>query len=182
MGSPVTHKNYWELYTPIKKIIKEFPYTDEGWLEALEYEGILIKPVYNIDPLCLNEHCGGRLSLDARKSGGKIAGQKSYELGLGIHSLTDEERIENGKKGAQKAKELCVGLYALTKEKRIENSKKAYEVGLANLSKEERSELGKATTSQVWECTITKYRSNPGGLSTYQKSRNIDTSNRIRIK
>ena len=175
MGSPKTHKNFWELYIPQKEIIKEFPYTDEGWLEALEYEDSLIKPVYNIDPLCLNEHCGGRISLNVLRE----IGRRCYELGVGIHSQTKEKRIENGKKGTQKQKELGVGIYALTKEELSENGKKGYEASLANLSKEElsengkkgtqkqkelgvglyaltkeeRSEISKKANSQVWECT-----------------------------
>ena len=157
MGSPVTNKNYWELYTPQKELIKEFPLTDEGWLEALDYETKLIKPVYNTDPLCLNEHCGGRISLNVLRE----IGRRCYELSLGAHALSKEERIENGKKGTQKQKELGVGLYALTKE--------------------ERSEISKKANSQVWECTVTGHRSNAGGLSTYQKKRGIDTKNRIRI-
>lgn len=46
VGSPITHKNFWELYTPQKEIIKEFPFIDEGWLEALDYEDSLIAPAY----------------------------------------------------------------------------------------------------------------------------------------
>jgi hypothetical protein len=37
------------------------------------------------------------------------------------------------------------------------------------------------TNSQVWECTVTGFRSKPGPLSRYQKARGIDPINRIRI-
>ncbi len=53
-GSPVTHKHYWDQYTPKKEIIKEFPYTDDGWIEAQNYESDLIKSVFMIDDYCLN--------------------------------------------------------------------------------------------------------------------------------
>ena len=178
MGSPETHKNFWKLYTPQKELIKEFPYTDEGWLEALDFEDSLIEPVYNIDPLCLNEHCGGKVSLDVCRK----TGRRNYELGLGIHAQTKKERIENGKRGYEN------GLANFSKEERIENGKKSgqrcYElgVGIHALTKEERIENGKKTSSQVWECTVTGYRSTPAGLSSYQKARGIDTKNRRRIK
>ena len=296
MGSPVTNKDFWEFYTPMKEIIKEFPFTDEGYKEAREFENSLIKPVYNTDPLCLNEHCGGMLSLDVCIKGGKKAGQKSYELGIGVHGISPEEQLENAKKGGQKAKELGVGIHARTKEQMTKDGKKGaqtnkengtgifsmsfedrsklgkrngkqhYEngTGIFSLTKEERTEIGrrsgqkckklgigvcglnleerkrngekvkelgigffgltkeeqiensrkggknckekgvgffaltteqrqengkisgkkaaKITNSQVWECTVTGYRSNPGALSRYQKKRGIDTSNRIRIQ
>jgi hypothetical protein len=171
MGSPKTNKDFWEFYTPIKEIIKVFPFTDEGWLEANDFEDSLIEPVYNTDPLCLNEHCGGRISLEIRrKTGrrcyelgvgvhartkeqriedGKKAGQKNYELGVGIHARTKEQRIEDGKKAGQKTYELGVGVHARTKEQRIEDGKKAgqknYElgVGIHALTRKEKSECGK---------------------------------------
>lgn len=161
MGSPVTNKNYWELYTPQKEIIKEFPLTDEGWLEALDYETKLIKPVYNTDPLCLNEHCGGRISLKVLSE----AGKKAKELGVGVHGLPKQQRIENTRKAGQKCYELGIGAHGLSKEELSKRSKKA----------------AKITNSQVWECTITRYRSGPVPLSCYQKKRGIDTKNRIRI-
>jgi general stress protein YciG len=40
---------------------------------------------------------------------------------------------------------------------------------------------GKNTSSQKWQCSVTGYISTPGGLSRYQKLRNIDTSKRKRI-
>jgi hypothetical protein len=38
MGSPVTHKVFWQVCTPNKEIIKTFDHTDNGWLEAQEFE------------------------------------------------------------------------------------------------------------------------------------------------
>jgi hypothetical protein len=181
MGSPKTNKDFWEFYTPIKEIIKVFPFTDEGWLEANDFEDSLIEPVYNTDPLCLNEHCGGRISLEIRRK----TGRRCYELGVGVHARTKEQRIEDGKKAGQKNYELGVGIHALTRKEKSECGKKGYEASLANLSKEEKIEnckkAAKLTNSQVWECTATGHRSNSGALSRYQKARGIDTSNRIRI-
>ena len=192
MGSPVTNKDFWEFYTPMKEIIKEFPFTDEGWLEALKFEKNLIKPVYNTDPLCLNESCGGNFSLEVRRR----VGQKNKKDGVGIFSLTEEQMTANGKKGGSKggprAYELGVGIHALTFEQRSENSKKIGNkhkengTGVCGVPKEKLQEIGRNSSqrlnAQVWECTITGHKSTPGGLSKYQSARGIDTSNRIRIQ
>ena len=42
-------------------------------------------------------------------------------------------------------------------------------------------ENSKIVNSQKWECTVTGYISTAGGLSAYQRSRGIDTSNRRRV-
>jgi hypothetical protein len=72
MGSPVTHKWCWELYTSKKQILQLFDFTDEGWIEAQEVEKRLIKPFYNTDKWCLNEHCGGKISLKMLSEAGKF--------------------------------------------------------------------------------------------------------------
>jgi hypothetical protein len=176
IGSPKTNKDFWEFYTPIKEIIKVFPFTDEGWLEANDFEDSLIEPVYNTDPLCLNKHCGGIISLDVlRRTGqrcyelgvgvhartkeqriedGKKAGQKTYELGVGVHARTKEQRIEDGKKAGQKTYELGVGIHSLSKEERSENGKKSYQLGLAILSKEERSQTARKVGQKNYELGV----------------------------
>lgn len=75
MGSPVTHKWMWEFYTPKIQILEFFPHTDEGWKEASEIEVRLIKPDLN-NPLCLNENCGSRPSLQSCRNGGCSALKK----------------------------------------------------------------------------------------------------------
>jgi general stress protein YciG len=149
-GSPVTNKWCWELYTPKKQILELFDYSDDGWLEAKLIEDRLIKPFFNDDKWCLNENCGGIISLDIlRKSANKLKelklgihartkeemilqGIKNYELGLGIHSLTLEQRIENGKKGGNisgkisgKAhKENGTGVFSRSEEKMTEDGRR----------------------------------------------------------
>jgi hypothetical protein len=274
MGSPITHKWVWEFYTPKKQILQFFDFTDEGWLEAQEVEQRLIKPFYNTDKWCLNESCGGKVSLEIRRKNGQKAvktnkknktsifslskeqlsengkkgGKKSKKLKLGFHKLSLKERIENSRrggktsgkrnkinnlgifslsleetmknavKGGRTTKKLGLGIHALTKEQRINNGRlggeisgqKTYELGIGihglsreemvilgkkkyenrtgihGRTKEEMSEHGKKavkiTNSQVWECTVTGYRTTSGPLTKYQKARGIDTSNRIRIK
>jgi hypothetical protein len=233
MGSPKTNKWCWEFYTPKKQILEIFPYTDEGWIEAQKVEKKLIKPYYNIDKWCLNESCGGIISLKILRKSGKISGKKSKENKTGICGLSKEERIKNGKIGGKisgyKSKENKTGIFGLSKEQRIENGKKSgkiggqktydLKIGVHSLSQEQMRENGKKSgkiggkksgqqhkenrtgifgmteeqkkqrdsnggkisTSQIWECTITGYRTNAGALANYQKARGIDKSLRVRI-
>ena len=58
-------------------------------------------------------------------------------------------------------------------------------VNMANMPKETLVANGKANAksvnSQRWRCLVTGHISNPGGLSTYQRARGINTSLRVRI-
>jgi len=149
-GTPITHKWIWNFYTPKKQVLEIFEFSDVGWLEAQEVEDRLIKPFFNGDKWCLNENCGGIISLDVlRKSGNKLRelklgvhartkeemilqGIKNYELGLGIHSLTLEQRIENGKNGGsisgkiygRLSKENRTGIFSRSEGKIIEDGRK----------------------------------------------------------
>ena len=199
LGSPVTHKWCWELYTPKKQILEVFPYTDEGWKEANKVEKRIIKQFYNDDRWCLNENCGGVPSLEIKRR----TGRKAKELGTGIFSLTEEEKKENSKKSGIQNRDLGIGIFSLTKEqlseygkvggkKRIETQRKLG-LGLFSLNTEQRREIGKesgkkggkigsrTTNAQKWVCLETGYVSNSGGLSRYQKPRGIDTSKRKQI-
>jgi hypothetical protein len=95
------------------------------------------------------------------KKGGTISGKRNYELGLGIHGRTKEQMTEDGKK----AKKLGLGYHGRTQEQMTEDGKKG----------------AKTTNSQKWMCLETRYISNSGGLSRYQKARGIDTSKRKQI-
>jgi len=149
VGTPVTHKWCWEIYTPKKQILQLFDFTDEGWLEAQEVEKRLIKPFYNSDKWCLNEHCGGKFSLElCRKNGkdlgityGRINAKRNKELGIAIFSLTREQLSETAKKTYNEGKGCC----ALSTEERIEIGRKNYErkVGIHGLSPKETLENAK---------------------------------------
>jgi hypothetical protein len=153
MGSPYTHKWVWNLYTPKKQILEIFDYNDEGWVEAQEVEKRLIKPIYNKDKWCLNESCGGKVSLkilsENGKIMGKINGKKHRELGTGFFKLSTEERRENGKKRGNERKMEKSGVCGRSKEKMSEDGriagKKAYEtkVGIHKLTSEQKSEAGR---------------------------------------
>jgi hypothetical protein len=155
-GSPYTHKWVWELYTPRKQILQLFDFTDEGWLEANLVEDRLIKPFYQTDKWCLNESCGGMISLEVRRKTGKICGLNCKENNIGLFGRDEEKRIEDAKKASRRAKELKVGIYGLTKEELIENGKKFYEkTGLSKLTKEDRVKTAKEVNKQRWECCET---------------------------
>jgi hypothetical protein len=221
MGSPYTHKWVWDFYTSKKQILQFFDFTDEGWIEAQKVEKRVIAPFYTTDRWCLNESCGGKISLQVLiengKKMGKINGKRHKENGTGFFSLSIEQRIENGKKrgnerkvqkngvcgrskekmsedgkkGAQKAKELGVGVHSLTLEQKKEAGRKGgkrsaiknkeSKIGIFSLTQEQLSENAKKANSQKWRCLETGYITNAGALSAYQKARNIDTSKRVRV-
>ena len=193
MGSPITHKWCWDFYTPQKQILEFFDFSDGGYSKCRKVESRLIKYVFS-DPCCLNENCGGSYSLKILRENGL----NQFIMGKGIHSQTKEERVEMGKKLWYSGK----GLASLNEDERKYNAslggatgaggrvvgKMMYEQrrGIFSLSKPELSENGKLgaknTNSQKWKCIITGYISTSAGLSNYQKSRKIDTINRIKIK
>jgi len=127
-GSPKTNKWCWELYTPKKQILQVFPYTDEGWLEAQEVETRLIRSFYQIDKWCLNENCGGKMSLktlsQGGKKGGKVSGNISKQNKTGIHAMTSIEKVELGKIGGNKSYEMKVGVHDRTEEQMVLDAKK----------------------------------------------------------
>jgi hypothetical protein len=170
-GSPKTNKWCWELYTPKKQILEVFEYSNNGWIKATEIETELIKPVYNNDIWCLNDNCGGNLSLEARSRNGKKGARKNkeqktaifgltknqrkeiglntYEKKVGIHTLTSKQRSEYGKIGAKISKGNLIGFFSLTSEQIKENAKKGglksvkNKVGVHSLTKTQLSECGK---------------------------------------
>jgi hypothetical protein len=80
LGSPTTNRWFWKFYAPKIQILEFFPFTDGGWTEARLVEQRLIRPDLN-NSLCLNERCGGTVSMEvARKSGEKAVREKT-----GIH-------------------------------------------------------------------------------------------------
>lgn len=131
MGSPVTNKWCWELYTPKKQILEIF----NTRKEANIIENRLIKPVLD-DPNCLNENCGGIISSDMCRKG--IETQIKNKIGL--HSRNKERMIEGGNKGRETQKRLKLGIYGLDPVVRKENGKK---LGKRNVETGHIQELGK---------------------------------------
>jgi hypothetical protein len=189
MGSPVTHKWCWNFYTPKKQILEVFSFTDEGWLEAQEIEERLIKPVFNTDKWCLNESCGGKISLKSRSEAGKIGGvvgsKKAKELGVGIFGLSKERRTEIAKKSVQKAKKNKTGIFALTKEQLSENSKKGIKkmkennLGIFGLTKEEKRKNSIKGGSIGGKIGGRKNRENNLGIFSLTKEQRSENAKKI---
>ena len=157
-GSPVTHAWVWEFYTPRKEILQIF----DSWENAQQIEEKVIKNFLD-DPLCLNEHCGGKISLAQRRKGGLTSVARNREQKTGLHGMSKEELSLAGKKARANT----------SSEQQRENGLK--------LSHEERVRRGKISSSQRWRCLETGFISTAPALSNYQKKRNIDTSRRERI-
>jgi general stress protein YciG/IS1 family transposase len=152
MGSPITNSWAWSRYTPKKQILQFFEFSDEGYSEANKIEQRLIRPVYNTDKWCLNENCGGIVSLDVCRK----TGINTYILGSGIHAMTPEERIRASRLGGEKSYELGLGVHARTKEQMKLDSKnagkKAYElgVGVHARTKEQMQEQGRINGTNTY--------------------------------
>ena len=152
-GSPYTNKWCWELYTPKKQILEFFEFSDVGWSKAQEVETRIVKQFYNTDNWCLNENCGGNISLEVLRAtgikNGKKQGKINFENKIGFFAITKEERIEIGKKSGKKNYEQGIGLAAISKERRSEISRRVVEnnkinkVGIFALTKEQMSENGR---------------------------------------
>ena len=153
LGSPITHKWMWEFYTPGVQILEVFPYTDEGWKEALRVEKRLIYPDLN-NPLCLNEGCGCSPSLESSRKGGLVAGANKAKDGsmskLGkkygpiYGSLQYQRQLENGrwleiqKLGGKAAGKIAVETGQLASLRTPEHQRKAGKIG------------GQSTQRQKW--------------------------------
>lgn len=157
-GSPVTHAWMWKFYTPRVEILQFF----DNWEQAQQIEGRVIKRFLN-DPMCLNENCGGIVSLAQRKKGGLTTLARNREQKTGLHGMSKEE------------------LSAAAKKARANTTLEQYRKNGLNLSHEERVRRGKITTSQKWMCLETGYITTAPALSNYQRKRNIDTSRRKRV-
>jgi hypothetical protein len=175
MGSPITHKWMWDFYTPKKQILQFFPHTDEGYYEAEEIEKRLIFPVYNTDPYCLNESCGGRISLKIARE----VGLRHKENGTGIFSLTHEEKVEIGKKTMEKQRETKTGFFKFTPEERrkiarecgLKTGKDNYEkgLGIGGMTLEERRVANKKAMETQKENGVGFW-----GMSYEKRKRNAD--------
>lgn len=139
-------------FKPTQKIILKSDYATRE--EALADE-IILHDYYDV---ANNPHFANRAKLlNTRfcisKEQAIKNGKKAYELGLGMFTLTPEERSNNSRKLGKKSYELGIGVHGRTKEKRIEDARNAglvggkrtreLGVGICGITKEERSKRGK---------------------------------------
>jgi hypothetical protein len=155
MGSPVTNKWCWDFYTPRKQILEYF----KSRKEANIIENRLIKPVLN-DPNCLNENCGGIISLEMCKKGARI----SVENKLGIHSRNKSQIVKDSNKGRETQKILGVGIYGLSKETRKKNGER---LGKRNVETGHIQKLGKNQGKFCYENNLGIF-----GLSEEERRKN----------
>jgi hypothetical protein len=181
VGSPVSHKWCWELYTPKKQILEFF----NCWEEAQEVEKRLIKPFYNTDKWCLNENVGGVLSLEVYRKGGRISGKingkRNRENKIGICGMSFEEKSAAGKKGGKKTAELKVGFHGMSLEEKSENGKmgakraKELGVGIFSLLTEQLSENGK----KGGKISGQKNKENKTGICGFSKEQRSETGKKV---
>lgn len=158
LGSPVTHLRMWEFYTPQIEILQFFDY----WDDAQKIEERVIRKFLD-NPLCLNEHCGGKVSLAQRRKGGLASVARNRKHKIGLHGMTKEE------------------LSLAAKKARANTTSDQYRENGLKQPHEGKVKGGKVTTSQRWRCLETGYVTTSPALSNYQKKRNIDTSLRERV-
>ena len=108
-------------------------------------------------------------------------------MNVGIHQRTKKQMTEDGKRGAQKLKELGVGIFSMNEDERIKIHQKSNQTnkengtGIYSITADERKEIVSKTNSQRWMCEETGYITTSGPLTAYQRAKGIDTSKRIRI-
>jgi hypothetical protein len=181
--------NYWGSPGKINKHLWEMQKEKHILLESIDIslqdlrkkERILIEEGWRKfgREKCINKTLGGldSIPIELHIETGKLSGKKTYELGVGIHALTLEQRIENGKVyghiGGKKSKELGVGIHSLTKEQQIENGKKSIKtqkelgIGIYGISKEQREKMIKKSIKTQKELGIGIY-----GISKEQREKN----------
>jgi hypothetical protein len=109
--------------------------------------------------------------------------QRSEAVRKGQASMTPEQRSEIAKKRQanktpEQRSEIAKKRQAnKTPEQRSERARKAH----ASMTPEQRRERSRKASSQKFQCTVTGFITNAGGLSMYQRARGIDTSNRVRL-
>ena len=177
-------------FNPTQKIILKDDYATR---EEAYADEIILQQYYKVVE---NPHFANRAYQTSTKfyvpreqaiENSKKNGNKTYNLGKGIHARTPEQMSKDGKKGAQKAKELGLGIYSFTQEQRSENGKKynknagkkTYElgVGIHGRTKEKMTEDGIKGGTKIKELGIgihgrTKEQMSEDGRKGAQKTAN----------
>ena len=114
LGTPKSHKWMWDFYTPEICILEFF----ETWEEARKVENRLIKQDLE-KKFCLNEHCGGSMSLASLKKGYEavknlpsLGGFSLRDQKSGIFAYTEAEKSKRGKRAAETNLKKGTAVYA----------------------------------------------------------------------
>jgi len=143
-GSPVTYKHLWEdvSLSKTKHILK----VCDSFEEMRDMESKFIKDAWNKYPnLCLNRNAAPAFPHEICKKAAPLGGQKSYEMGVGVHAIPKEEHRKMMKEVASRPE--------IKKMKKV-TGKKCAELGLgihAESFKPIRSEIGKKTGLKLKE-------------------------------
>jgi hypothetical protein len=179
-GSPESHAWMWRFYTPKIQILEVFPYTDEGWRKASTLEKRLILPDLN-NPMCLNEHCGGALSLASCRKGGTNSHGEKNEDNKSVKALDWNKKMHEHKDNEGRSlKGLENGIRINEEKTETGKSLNAVKGGYAGGRKGGKSG-SLATNSQNWMCLETGKVAPPGPLTNWQRKRGIDIKLRCRI-
>jgi hypothetical protein len=103
LGTPVSHKWVWEIYTPRIQILEFF----DTWGEGKSVEDRLIRPFLN-DPLCLNEAVGFYMSLESCRKGGRNSQKAMKEKGTGVYGPKTKRQLESSRKEGKKLSKYSV--------------------------------------------------------------------------
>lgn len=108
--------------------------------------------------------------------------EKQENVRNGAKKVAEAHAKSNGRKNGSK---LFINKKGLFDPNNKEAILKGRQLGAKNQSKEDKSRGGrlgaKNQHQQKWKCTVTGYISSPCGLSSYQKGKGIDFSNRERV-
>jgi len=170
----------WKFYTPKIQILEIFPFTDEGWQQALEIEKRLIRPDLN-NPLCLNENCSAGVSLKiVRNTLMKLHTEKT-EDGKSAHAVYIAN-CSHEKKNAEGKSEHAVemGRKGSAQTHRVKNEEgksiHAIRVGLITMSEKDENgkslhavRVGNITFSRGTGCHAPEYKGKGAEVTNSQK-------------
>jgi hypothetical protein len=114
----------------------------------------------------------------ARSANGKATGPVNV-VAMNDHDNTRKNRSANGK--ATGPANGPGNLSKIPKETLANNGRVNGPSNITKIPRETLAGNGKSTNKQRWQCLVTGYASNPGGLTSYQRARGIDTALRVRL-
>jgi hypothetical protein len=174
---------YDKTFKPTQKIIIKDDYATR---EEAYADEIILQQYYKVveNPHFANRAYQTSEKFYVSKEQAKKGDKTRKKLGLGLYSLTPEQRTENGKIGSSKAKEMGVGIFGFTPEQRHENSKNAGKyggkkakelgVGIHAFSKEQRVEVGKTSGYKTKELGVGIH-----GLSKEERIENAKNAGKL---
>lgn len=194
-GSPVTWSFLWLCFEPEIQILQWY----ETLEEVVKAEESIIRATWG-SKYSLNEHIGGHFSEETcRKNGKRTLSNMPREVlsrngRINVSKIPRETLVANGEMRTSAQQEARRGNLANAPEEAINKNRGTNGKMKTPLQQEARRKLiskmpratlvenAESTNAQKWMCTKTGYVSNSGGLTSYQKARGIETTDRVRIE